>query len=341
MELYCIAIGVGCLQNFKNTRIMEYNVVQVKATNRDLKFDGLKFIMIFLVVLGHLGCNDYVDKVIYSFHMPVFIFLSGFFTSLSANDEKQNKWLKKTLIIYAVAQITAWMLKIGLGLSTDMLKGRPLDTSVISWKVLISPELALWYLVCLMYYRLAIWKVLIKIDDIKLLVISVVLSLFSGLIPIDHDFAFQRAFAFFPFFALGIVFKKRKLIDQLERIPMAYAVIALLVGLIVARFFPLYMPKFHYDNWHQPVWRIIQSGLGLYLCLLIVRISRIKFTEKFASYGEHTLWIYIGHTYLITIGEKAFPYLGIHFNLFTAILLTIVYCAFFIFLSNLYGKMKK
>ena len=323
---------------------MEYNAVQVKTTNRDLKFDGLKFIMIFLVVLGHLGYNDYgleVGKVIYSFHMPVFIFLSGYFTSLSANDEKQNLWMKKTLIIYAVAQITAWMLKIGLELSSDMLKGRPLDTSMISWEVLISPELALWYLVCLMYWRVAIWKVLKKVNDIKLLVISVVLSLISGLIPIDHNFAFQRAFAFFPFFALGIVFKKRKLIGQLERIPMTYAIIALLFGLLVARLFPSYMPKFHYENWQQPVWRIIQSGLGLYLSLLILRISRIKFTEKFASYGEHTLWIYIGHTYLITIGQRAFPYSGIHFNLFTAILLTIVYCAFFIFLSNLYEKLKK
>ena len=67
--------------------------------NRDLKLDAIKFIMIFLVVLGHLGYNDYglgINRVIYSFHMPVFIFLSGYFTSQNTNREKQTKWLKHT-----------------------------------------------------------------------------------------------------------------------------------------------------------------------------------------------------------------------------------------------------
>ena len=60
--------------------------------NRDLRLDGLKFIMIFLVVLGHLRFIDYgisVGKMIYSFHMPVFVFLSGYFTSQKT--EKENK----------------------------------------------------------------------------------------------------------------------------------------------------------------------------------------------------------------------------------------------------------
>lgn len=322
---------------------MEITNVHKQDSNRDLKFDGLKFVMIFLVVLGHMSYNDYglrLGRIIYSFHMPVFIFLSGYFTSLSASEEKQKQWLKKSFLIYFIAQVTHWMLRIGLEFITYKVKDIPFDTSIISWKVLISPELALWYIVCLLYWRVAIWKGLQKIGDVPLVIISVAVALLSGFIPIDHDFAFQRAFAFFPFFALGIVFKRRDLITQLERIPVRYAIVALVFGLIVARFLPSYMPKFHYENWHQPIWRFIQSGLGFYLCLFIIRVSRIKFIERFASFGEHTLWIYIGHTYLISIGEKAFPYLGIHLNIFTAIMLTMIYCAFFIFLSNLFGKLK-
>lgn len=44
---------------------------------RDAKIDGLKFILIFFVVLGHLQYKDYgieLNKMIYSFHMPVFVF---------------------------------------------------------------------------------------------------------------------------------------------------------------------------------------------------------------------------------------------------------------------------
>ena len=59
---------------------------------RDLKLDGLKFIMIFLVVLGHLSYNDWgmeTGLLIYSFHMPVFVFLSGYFTSRSTDAARQ------------------------------------------------------------------------------------------------------------------------------------------------------------------------------------------------------------------------------------------------------------
>ena len=65
---------------------------------RDARLDGLKFVLIFLVVLGHLSYNDYglgLTKMIYSFHMPVFVFLSGYFTSLNADRAKQVVWLKK------------------------------------------------------------------------------------------------------------------------------------------------------------------------------------------------------------------------------------------------------
>ena len=315
-----------------------------KTINRDLQFDGLKFIMIFMVVLGHLSYNDYglrTVKIIYSFHMPVFIFLSGYFTSLRANEERHKTWLEKTLLIYFIAQLTHFLLRIILESSYSPVKGESFNASILSWKVFVSPELALWYLVCLVYWRIAIWKVFKKINVATLFIISVVLALFSGLIPIDHDFAFQRAFAFFPFFTLGVVFKKKKLLVHLERIPYRYAIAALLLGLIVASFLPTYMPKYHYENWHQPVWRVIQTGLGLYLCLLIVRISRIKFIEKLAVYGEHTLWIYIGHIYMITLGSKTFPILGIHLNLITAILLATSYCVFFIFIANLYKKYYK
>ena len=183
---------------------MEITNVHRRDSNRDLRFDGLKFVMIFLVVLGHLRYNDFglrVGRIIYSFHMPVFIFLSGYFTSLCASEEKQKKWIKKSFLIYFIAQFTHWMLRIGLEFIADRIKDVPFDTSIISWKVLISPELALWYLVCLLYWRVAIWKGLQKISDVKLVLISIVLAFFSGFIPIDHDFAFQRAFAFFPFFA--------------------------------------------------------------------------------------------------------------------------------------------
>lgn len=311
--------------------------------NRDLKLDAIKFIMIFLVVLGHLGYNDYglgINRVIYSFHMPVFIFLSGYFTSQNTNREKQTKWLKHTLLIYLFAQIAHFALEISMEGARSFLKNEAFNTSVLSWRVLISPRLALWYLVCLIYWRVAVWRVFTKTSDMKLLFISCVFALVSGIIPIDHDFAFQRAFAFFPFFVLGLMFRKQGLMAKLSKIPYLYAFIGLFVGLVIARCLPIYMPKFHYSSWHDPIYRIIQSILGLYLCLLIIRVLRIDFIERFSKYGTYTLWIYIGHTYLIKIGEYAFPFLGITFNVFTAILLACCYCTLFICMAEVYHSYK-
>mgnify|MGYP003303947255 CR=1 FL=1 len=50
------------------------------------RFDNLKFLLMFLVVFGHVlefvpgyGNTSDIYRVIYSFHMPAFIFISGYF----------------------------------------------------------------------------------------------------------------------------------------------------------------------------------------------------------------------------------------------------------------------
>ena len=49
-------------------------------------FDNLKFVLIFLVVLGHFleiseafEGSELLLRTIYSFHMPAFLFLTGYF----------------------------------------------------------------------------------------------------------------------------------------------------------------------------------------------------------------------------------------------------------------------
>lgn len=55
--------------------------------------DWLKFIGIFLVVLGHLPDNEICNGLIYSFHMPLFFIISGFLM-----DNQSKLPFKKTLI---------------------------------------------------------------------------------------------------------------------------------------------------------------------------------------------------------------------------------------------------
>ena len=310
---------------------------------RDLHLDGLKFIMIFLVVLGHLSYHGYglkINTMIYSFHMPVFVFLSGYFTSLSATREKQNKWINRTLLIFVFAQLAHIILEVLLMSIHCYTHHESFDWSIFGWDMITSPRLALWYLVCLLYWRISIWSLFKNCRAVQLFAISCVLSIASGFIPIDHDFSFQRAFSFFPFFALGIYFKEHRLMNKIKEINILYPIIFLVIGLLASRYLPIFMPKMHYADTRDLVLRAIQSSVGIVLCLSILRIAYSKWITKFADLGAYTLWIYIGHTYLIVIGQKVFPYLDISLNVLSALLLAMVYCFIFIALSKLYKTHK-
>lgn len=81
------------------------------GTSRDSYWDFLKGVAIFLVLLGHsiqygggsqwyasgLYFDCFLFQLIYSFHMPLFIFISGFFFQKSVIKYKPDELLKKKL----------------------------------------------------------------------------------------------------------------------------------------------------------------------------------------------------------------------------------------------------
>lgn len=295
------------------------------SAGRDIKSDYLKLILIFLVVLGHLSYYDFglrINRIIYSFHMPAFVFLSGYFTSQDTPARKQRAQLIKLLVIYVIAQTLHILIS-------------PLVGETFHWtQGIIYPHLALWYLLSLIGWRVFVW-VFTNLKDITLLVFSFMMAIASGLIPLGHELAFQRTFAFLPFFVTGFIVRRRSLDTVIEKQSMVLLLFIFIAGLLVARFLPwTYMPKFPYENWHQPVIRCIQTALGMFLCLSLFGLSRKVTPPKWAEQGMYTLWVYIGHTYLIRLGEHYFPIWGITLNVFTAILLAFLYCTIFLLIAR-------
>src|SRR5690625_7801367 len=76
-------------------------------------FDNAKLLLIFLVVFGHLiqpftGDSKSVQTLytwIYTFHMPAFIFLAGFFAKGSGNIQYIIKLAKRLIIPYLIFQV--------------------------------------------------------------------------------------------------------------------------------------------------------------------------------------------------------------------------------------------
>ena len=161
-------------------------------TNKRHFIDNIKVVLIFLVVFGHL-IERYIDTsdtlmaiymFIYIFHMPLFIYISGY---LSKNVNKSKKiFLKDLLIPYIFLNIIWYSLAY-------------IYTGDINLPI-IYPGWTLWFLLSLFFWRSSL-KYLIKIKYI--LPISFILGILIGLIPNGSILSFSRTIVFLPFFLLG------------------------------------------------------------------------------------------------------------------------------------------
>lgn len=169
------------------------------ADGRDPYFDNAKLFAIMLVVCAHFweplaqhsGSRPLhaVYDLVYAFHMPVFIFISGYFSrSFSAKPRQLRRLLTGVLLPYLL-----WSTL--LGLYTNAISGG--HTAINPLK----PVWVTWFLAALFLWRLTapFWSLL----RMPLLVAGA-LSLAAGLFPLGSELAFARTVQFLPFFVAGL-----------------------------------------------------------------------------------------------------------------------------------------
>lgn len=67
---------------------------------RDNYLSTVKALGIIFMVIGHSGCPDFLSRMIYYFHMPLFFFCSGYFFRLSELNDLLAKIVKKMRGLY-------------------------------------------------------------------------------------------------------------------------------------------------------------------------------------------------------------------------------------------------
>lgn len=151
--------------------------------------------MLFLVVFGHLlecfssTAGDNVYRVIYSFHIPVLIFISGYFARF-------NRWKIISSLIYPYILFQVFYICF-----EGQLYGIP-DIEI----QFSTPTWLLWYLMALIWYYL-----LIPFIDSRRLFIrgsviagAVLLSVLAGFFTdIGYFMTLARFFTFWPYFIAG------------------------------------------------------------------------------------------------------------------------------------------
>lgn len=169
-------------------------------TDRKYSFDNLRFFLICCVVLGHLleisppfRGSYLLYRTVYSFHIPAFLFLTGYFASF-----RPRQILSGYLLPYVLFQ-TLYILFY----NTLFGSGQPLQYTTPSW--------ILWYLLVCVYCHLLLpfFDTDSPGQQVLALLSVFTLALAAGFDDsLSYFGSFSRFFVFQPWFVLGFFFRK-------------------------------------------------------------------------------------------------------------------------------------
>ena len=275
---------------------------------RDYLWDNIKAILIFLVVLGHVLelCDRqiypsiFMDKFIYMFHMPAFIFVSGFLAkSYCTNGKVRSIKVINLMAYYLIFQIIFFAIRIVIDHQTNF--------------SILEPNRGLWYLLALIMYYLMI-PVIEKLSPILVIGLSIIFSLLVGVETknIDNFMGIQRAIVFSPFFCIGYYLTSEK-IEKLRSINIIVRIVVSIVITAVSSVtlylmndqlkLSLFYGKSNYQELKYTVLQgfslralVILMASSLIFVLILILPSKKTF---FSFIGKNSLQIFILHMAII------------------------------------------
>lgn len=291
-------------------------VPAAQTGKRDAHLDALKGFAIALVVLGHsiqtsvANWDDNVAfRVIYSFHMPLFMFLGGAVASL--NPRPMNwKFLERKLYQLVVPFVAWYLLSYLTGAYHTMTFGTYIQRGIE------SPDYGLWFLPVLFlnFCCLALVKQLEpKLKLFSYLLVWVVL----WLIP-TGKFGIGLVRWHFPFFAAGyLIFTHRATLARYGRAALYCGAVSF--PLLAASWHRLYYPSFitslarHVDSTHiaflsassffagsliTRLYAYVVPFAGIGFSFWLFRLKPSRFTYGLLGFiGIYTLDIYASQWY--------------------------------------------
>jgi len=289
----------------------------LKTQDRNYLIDNSKGLLIFLVVLGH--SLEFIRKdyevarllyvFIYEFHMPVFVFISGY---LSKNVEKGRRNAVRNFLTPFLLFNIIWNLITLIG--PLFLRGEFTELPSEQAFSFFTPGWALWYI-----FAMFLWKILLP-DLLKfknIFILSVIAGIF---VKLSGEFgsymALSRTITFAPFFLAGYYSSEEKLkrfrkftrFNILNKVP---SILILIIGVLIALIFVNYSniaDEFFWADRSYSNFNIeIFTGILLYIAVYIIGfafvyvfINLMPENQTFLSkIGKNTLSVYFLHTYFI------------------------------------------
>lgn len=224
-------------------------------TKRILAFDLLKGVGILLVILGHIEIPHSLKTVIYSFHMPLFFFVSGcFFKSVSIKTflcKKWNQLLVPWLFFATVLFIFLFVLSFYETHIFLTALWQPINSV---WDGLCGNENSfvlyrtIWFLICLFEVSLlyfVIDKIISLLCCCKYLLVSILSILFyvlgylMNVYGIDMPYFLDTTLSVFVYFHLGYLFMQKQFYTKI--MPVCFSLGILLCAIFFSIYFSVYV----------------------------------------------------------------------------------------------------
>ncbi|HJB48465.1 MAG TPA: acyltransferase family protein [Candidatus Olsenella excrementigallinarum] len=265
-------------------------------------FDNIKGLLIILVVVGHVAHPVHNDNpaisclfdVIYLFHMPLFVFVSGLFAKRAKNERGVDSNRILSFVLLAGLYQLALMLINGASLTP----GRFLQFTSAPWYLL---AMAYWYAAAPLLARLG-WR--------RGMAFSLALSYASGFFDLsDGLLAISRSLAFLPWFAAGLYCPVERVVALKEsRSRTVRAALAAAVALAAAIALARVLDAHAYDWFFQMVYgdnpyralpldllgKTVAAATALVFSAAVLRLVPSR-RSWLTVLGERTLGIYVGH----------------------------------------------
>jgi len=270
------------------------------ASSRDPWFDNAKMALVTLVVVGHAwvllpdsATNDHLYDFLYAWHMPAFVFLTGYLSQRWTYTRARMWQLVRTVAVpYVLFEAAIAMFRIHVG-------GEELENL---WR---DPHWPMWYLSALFFWRLLTPVFKNMWGGVGL---AVVISLVAGLYAGDTlDVA--RVLGLLPFFVLGLKATPERL-ELLRSRAAQVAAAGTLVG--------IWFLTSRTDDWAGTEWLyyraryeeldvsdgqafltraalLVLGTLGTWAFLALVPRVRGWFTQM----GAYTLVVYLFHGFVV------------------------------------------
>ncbi|MFD3525745.1 acyltransferase family protein [Streptomyces sp. NPDC058653] len=273
------------------------------STKRDAFFDNAKYLAIVLVAMGHAWepvmegsrATKALYMVVYSFHMPAFIIISGYFSrSYTGRPHQIRRLLTGIAVPYVVFEVAYSLFK---RLTND--PGHPIS--------LLDPWYLTWFLAALFIWRLTtpLWLSLRH----PLPVALGIAALASFAPNIGEDLGLQRVLQFLPLFVLGLVLKPEhfQLVRRREVRLLAVPVFAGALAFAYWAAVRMQNAWFYHNSAAQdqgaPWWTGVVMTFALFGCSVVLTAAFLSWVPRrtmwFTALGAGTICGYLLHGFLI------------------------------------------